>query len=349
MMHLSDSKLERQSVTPLSLPKRSVGQKVIPNPKAKLLDQVREVLRVKHYSLRTEEAYIGWMKRFIFFHGKRHPREMGAAEVQAFLSDLALKQNVSASTQNQALNAVVFLYREVLHIELEAFDQLVRAKRTRSLPVVLTKEEVQRLIAAMSGTQQLMAKILYGGGLRLMECLRLRVKDIDFGAHQIVVREGKGEKDRITMLPMSIKFSLEEHLQRVRILHEKDVADGCGEVYLPEALARKYPSAPREWLWQYAFPANHLSKDLRSGLMRRHHASEVTLQRAVSAAARMAQLSKRATPHTFRHSFATHLLEAGYDIRTVQELLGHEHLQTTMIYTHVTRQPGIGVRSPLDH
>jgi integron integrase len=322
--------------------------KVMPNPKAKLLDQVREVLRVKHYSIHTEDAYVGWIKRFIFFHGKRHPRDMGATEVQAFLSDLAVKAEVSASTQNQALNALVFLYSEVLHQELGWMNELVRAKRPRRVPTVMSKEEVQRVLAAMTGTPQLMAQLLYGTGIRLMECLRLRVKDLDFANNYIVIRDGKGDKDRITMLPATLKAGLQEHLKRVRILHEKDLADGCGDVYLPDALARKYPTAAREWAWQWLFPSTRLSVDPRSGKQHRHHADPQALQRAVRAAVRLAQIPKPVSCHTFRHSFATHLLEAGYDIRTVQELLGHQKLDTTMIYTHVMRQPGIGVRSPLD-
>lgn len=348
-MGLSDNNLQAD-LNPAFNPQKpsAVSTQVIPNPKAKLLDQVREVLRVKHYSIRTEDAYVGWIKRFIFFHGKRHPREMGAAQVQAFLSHLAVEGNVSASTQNQALNALVFLYNEVLHSKLATLDQLVRARRPKRIPVVLTKEEVQRVTAAMTGTTQLMARLLYGSGLRLMECLRLRVKDIDFAANHIIVRNGKGDKDRLTMLPLALKPALHEHLQRVKILHDKDLSEGHGKVYLPEALDRKYPNAPREWAWQYVFPSNSRSTDPRSGIERRHHASEVALQRAVRAAARLAQIRKVVTPHAFRHSFATHLLEAHYDIRTVQQLLGHARVDTTMIYTHVMNKPGVGVRSPLD-
>ena len=322
--------------------------KVIPNPKARLLDQVREVLRVKHYSIHTEQAYVAWIKRFIFFHGKRHPRDMGAPEVQTFLSDLAVTGQVSASTQNQALNALVFLYREVLHQELGWMNELVRAKRPKRMPTVMSKEEVQRVLAAMTGTPQLMARLLYGTGMRLMESLRLRVKDIDFANNYIVVRDGKGEKDRLTTLPATLKAALEEHLKRVRILHAKDLAAGFGEVYLPDALARKYPAAARDWAWQWLFPSARLSVDPRSGKQRRHHADPQALQRAVRAAVHLAQIPKPVSCHTFRHSFATHLLEAGYHVRTVQELLGHQKLDTTMIYTHVMRQPGIGVRSPLD-
>ena len=348
-MHLRPNNLQ-PAQTPIPFPRNaSAGStRVIPNPNAKLLDQVREVLRVKHYSIRTEDAYLGWIKRFIFFHGKRHPREMGAPEVQAFLSHLAVEGQVAASTQNQALNAIVFLYNQVLHMELGALDELVRPRRPKRIPVVLTKEEMQRVTAAMTGTAQLMARLLYGSGLRLMECLRLRVKDVDFAANHIIVRNGKGDQDRVTMLPTTLKPILSQHLERVRLLHEKDLADGYGEVYLPEALSRKYPNAARQWVWQYVFPSNTRSVDPRSGIERRHHASEVALQRAVRAAAQLARISKVVTPHAFRHSFATHLLEANYDIRTVQELLGHSRVDTTMIYTHVMNQPSVGVRSPLD-
>lgn len=348
-MHLRPNSLQPETDLIQLPPKASAGStRVIPNPKAKLLDQVREVLRVKHYSIRTEDAYVGWIKRFIFFHGKRHPRELGPAEVQAFLSHLAVEGQVAASTQNQALNALVFLYNEVLHMELGALDELVRARRPKRIPVVLTKEEVQRVNAAMTGTSQLMARLLYGAGLRLMECLRLRVKDVDFAANHIIVRNGKGDQDRVTMLPTTLKPALSQHLERVKILHEKDLVDGYGAVYLPEALDRKYPNAARQWVWQYVFPSNTRSTDPRSGIQRRHHASEVALQRAVRTAAHLARINKVVTPHTFRHCFATHLLEANYDIRTVQELLGHSRVDTTMIYTHVMNQPGVGVRSPLD-
>ena len=321
---------------------------MVPNPKARLLDQVRDVIRVKHYSIRTEEAYVQWIKRFIFFHGKRHPREMGPREIEAFLTDLAVRGNVAASTQNQALNAVVFLYKEVLHIELGEFSA-VRAKRPERLPVVLTKAEAAKLLAAMKpGTIGLMVRLLYGTGMRLMECVRLRVKDVLFEENQIVVRDGKGAKDRVTMLPSSVKAELETHLERVKLLHQSDLKTGGGEVYLPDALARKYPQAAREWGWQYVFPAVQLSRDPRSGRMRRHHASETSLQRALKEAVRLAGITKPASCHSLRHSFATRLLESGYDIRTVQELLGHKDVSTTQIYTHVMQKPGIGVRSPLD-
>jgi integron integrase len=321
---------------------------VVPNPKARLLDQVREVIRVKHYSIRTEEAYVQWIKRFIFFHGKRHPREMGAGEIEAFLTDLAVQRKVAAATQNQALNALLFLYREVLHVELGEFSA-VRAKRPDRLPVVLTKAETAKLLAAMKpGTIGLMARLLYGTGMRLMECIRLRVKDLLFEENQIVVRDGKGSKDRVTMLPASVKVELEAHLERVKLLHQSDLAAGGGEVYLPYALARKYPQAPKEWGWQYVFPALSLSRDPRTGKVQRHHASETSLQRAVKEAVRLAGIVKPASCHSLRHSFATRLLESGYDIRTVQELLGHKDVATTQIYTHVMQKPGLGVRSPLD-
>ncbi len=318
----------------------------MPQPR-KLLDQVRDAIRLKHYSIRTEQAYVDWITRYILFHHKRHPKEMGVPEIQDFLTHLAVNLNVSASTQNQALCALLFLYREVLHQDLGPIDAL-RAQKPKRLPTVLTRDEVQRLIAQMSGTHQLMAKLLYGSGLRLMECVRLRVKDLDFGQHLIVVRDGKGEKDRITMLPDAVVPALQEHLQRVKLIHENDLKLGYGSVYLPYALERKLPNASKEWVWQYVFPSDRLSTDPRSGITRRHHLDETGLQKAVRAAARMAGITKRVTCHTFRHSFATHLLESGYDIRTVQELLGHKDVKTTMIYTHVLNRGGLAVRSPLD-
>src|SRR3989304_3366115 len=314
----------------------------------KLLDQVREVIRKKHYSIRTEQAYVDWIKRYILFHQKRHPKDMGENEIARFISFLAMEKKVAASTQNQALNAIVFLYKQVLHIELGDFGHTERAKNPERLPTVMTKTEVGQVLASMSGVHQLMAKLLYGCGLRLMECVRLRVKEIDFGQNQVIIREGKGMKDRSTMLPAQLKPALLEHLERVRIIHEQDIKDGLGEVYLPFALARKYLDAAREWGWQYVFPSERISKDPRSDKMRRHHIDESGLQRAVQKAVRRAGLAKPASPHTFRHSFATHLLEAGYDIRTVQELLGHKDVSTTMIYTHVINKGGMGVQSPLD-
>jgi integron integrase len=330
---------------------------LIPNPKLKLLDQLSEVARFKHYSIRTEEAYRQWVKRFLQFHRRagstsagswRHPRELGAAEVQSFLNDLALNQKVAVSTQNQALNALVFLYREVLHVDLGAIGEIERPRRPARLPVVLTQAEARRLLAAMTGTHQLMASLLYGTGMRLMECVRLRVKDVDFAANHILVRDGKGFKDRTTMLPDSLKAGLQMHLKRVKLLHEEDLAAGQGKVYLPFALGKKYPNAEREWGWQYVFPAAGLSRDPRSSQMRRHHVNEQGLQRAVKEAVRLAGINKPASCHALRHSFATHLMEKRYDIRTVQELLGHKDVSTTQIYTHVMANPGIGVQSPLD-
>jgi len=314
----------------------------------KLLDQVRDVLRLKHYSIRTEESYVDWIKRFILFHNKRHPQDMGRAEVEAFLTHLAVRGNVAASTQNQALSALLFLYREVLKIEFDAPLDAVRAKKPARLPVVLTRAETQQVIEGMTGVFQLMAKLLYGSGLRLMECVRLRVKDIDFERREITVRDAKGGHERVTMLPASLVAPLQEHLKRVKLLHEQDLTAGLGQVYLPYALDRKFPNASREWGWQYVFPSDRLSTDPRSGLKRRHHVDESNLQRAVKDAVRLARLAKPASCHTFRHSFATHLLESGYDIRTVQELLGHKDVKTTMIYTHVLNRGGLAVRSPLD-
>lgn len=317
-----------------------------PKPK-KLLDRVREILRVKHYSIRTEAAYLSWIKRYILFHNMRHPKTMGTPEIEAFLTHLAVQNNVAASTQNQALCALLFLYKEVLHQEIGSVDA-VRAKKPKRLPVVLSREEVERVIAAMTGINQLVARLLYGSGLRLIECLRLRVKDIDFAYRQIVVRDGKGSKDRITVLPARLFEPLKDHLQRVAMIHCQDLDDGYGAVYLPYALKVKYPSAAREWCWQYAFPAATLSTDPRSGVRRRHHLGLGGPQNAVRRAARLAGIDKHVTCHTFRHSFATHLLESGYDIRTVQELLGHKDVKTTMVYTHVLSRGGLAVRSPLD-
>jgi integron integrase len=318
------------------------------DPIAILLEQAREALRVKHYALRTEEAYLDWIRRFIRYHGHRHPRELGGAEVAAFLTHLATEGHVAASTQNQALAALLFLYRDVLHQELAYPIETVRARKSHYLPAVLTKEEVRCVIAQLSGIHQLLAKLLYGSGLRLLEVLRLRVKDLDFERRAILVRDTKGNEDRVTMLPDSLVEPLKEHLRRVKRLHEEDLAKGYGSVYLPDALDRKYPNASREWIWQYVFPSDRLSTDPRSGVTRRHHLDESGLQKAVRTAARAAGINKRVTCHTFRHSFATHLLENGYDIRTVQELWGHKDVKTTMIYTHVLQRGGLAVRSPLD-
>jgi integron integrase len=317
-------------------------------PKVKLLDQVRREIRLRHYSLRTEEAYVNWIRRFIFFHRKRHPRDMGATEVRAFLEHLANEGQVASATQHQAASALLFLYLQVLKVQLEGIDEALRPKRPARLPTVLTREEVARLLAVLEGTHQLIGRLLYGTGMRLLEGLRLRVKDIDFARNQMVVREGKGFKDRVTMLPGSLKAELQRHLERARILHEQDLKAGLGAVYLPYALAEKYPNADREWAWQWMFPAKTIGSDPRTGARRRHHVHENAVQKAIKEAVRRAGLDKPASCHTLRHSFATHLLEAGYDIRTVQELLGHKDVATTQIYTHVMQQPGIGVRSPLD-
>jgi integron integrase len=313
----------------------------------RLLDRMRSVLRIKHYSLRTEKSYLHWARRYILFHRKRHPRDMGAEEVRSFLSFLAVDQRVSASTQNQALNALVFLYKHVLNRELGIVDA-VRARRSRYLPTVLARGETQRVLSQLSGESRLICGLLYGSGLRLMECLRLRVKDLDFGAGRITVRDGKGFKDRVTVLPQTLATELQEHLVRVKALHEDFCRRGQGGVELPYALERKYPRAGQEWGWQYVFPARNVSVDPRSGTRRRHHVHESVPQRAVRRAARLAAIPRPVGCHTFRHCFATHLLEAGTDIRTVQELLGHKDLNTTMIYTHVMRKPEINVKSPLD-
>ncbi len=337
----------------------------IANPKLRLREQLREVILFKHYSIRTEAMYWHWIRRFIQFHRQhphlsppsvgavrekswRHPKEMGAAEVQSFLTHLAAQENVAAATQNQALNALVFLYREVLGLPLGMIGEIERPTRRPKLPTVLSKEETARLLAVMVPEYQLMAQLLYGTGMRLLECLRLRVKDLDFSQSKIEIHDGKGMKDRITMLPEKLKAPLRLHLEKVKLWHEQDLAKGAGEVYLPFALARKYPGAAKEWCWQYVFPATSLSKDPESGRVRRHHVGEVNLQRAVKAALATSKINKAVTPHTLRHSFATHLLENGYDIRTLQELLGHKDVSTTQIYTHVLNKPGLGVRSPLD-
>lgn len=314
----------------------------------KLLDQMRDRLRLRHYARRTEDAYVNWARRYILFHGKRHPREMGAAEIEAFLTHLAVVDNVAASTQNQALSALLFLYREVLQSNIELRINAVRARKPKRLPTVMSKAEVGMVLDQLSGAHRLMAQLLYGSGLRLMEAVRLRVKDVEFDQHRLTIRDAKGMKDRVTVLPQRLEAALQAHLMQVRQLHQDDVRRGNGEVYLPHALARKYPNASREWGWQYVFPSARLSKDPRSQEVRRHHVDESGLQRAVRAAARRAGLVKPVGCHTFRHSFATHLLEDGYDIRTVQELLGHKDVKTTMIYTHVLNRGGLAVRSPLD-
>ncbi len=314
----------------------------------KLLDRVREANRLRHGSRSTEKSYVGWIRRFILFHGKRHPAEMGAPEVTQFLSALAVEGQVAASTQNQALSALLFLYRHVLHQDLPWLDDIVRARQPKHLPVVLTRDEVRAVISKLDGTPRLMATLLYGAGLRLLECVRLRVQDLDFAMNQIIVRDGKGAKDRVTVLPAVAKEPLTQHLLKVKRQHEADLIWGAGWVELPWALARKYPNAGREWPWQWIFPATRFYLHRATGQRRRHHLHETVLQRAVLEAARRARLGKRATPHTFRHSFATHLLEDGRDIRTVQELLGHNDVSTTMIYTHVLNRGPSGVTSPAD-
>ena len=314
----------------------------------RLLEQVMAKMRVKHYSRRTETCYVGWIKRYIQYHGKRHPKEMGAAEVEAFLTHLAVERQVSASTQNQAKSALLFLYKEVLGIDLPWLENVTQAKAPKRLPVVLTQSEMQAVLSRLDGTMWLIASLLYGSGLRIMEALRLRVKDVDFARREILVREGKGFKDRATRLPVGLVQPLKSHLEKVKVLHGQDLRAGYGVVFMPMALDRKYPNAGKEWGWQYVFPSVKLSVDPRSEGVRRHHADEKTIQRAVKKAVNAAGITKPATPHTFRHSFATHLLEGGYDIRTVQELLGHADVSTTMIYTHVLNKGDKGVTSPLD-
>ncbi len=319
-----------------------------PDQPLTLLGRVREAIRYKHYSIRTERTYVEWVRRFVRFHGQRHPRDMGAPEVRAFLGHLASEAKVAASTHQQALSALLFLYKEVLGVELPWLTELERPKKPKRLPVVLGHGEVERLLSVLEGTHALMGQMLYGTGIRLMECVRLRVKDVDFERGEILVRDGKGGKDRVTMLPVSLVAPLRAHLLRVRQLWERDREAGRPGVYLPEALARKYPSAPSEWGWFWVFPARGLSVDPRTGIERRHHTHEQALQRAIKQALSVAGIAKPATTHTLRHSFATHLLQSGYDIRTVQELLGHSDVSTTMIYTHVLNRGGRGVVSPVD-
>jgi integron integrase len=314
----------------------------------RLLEQVRERIRYKHYSIHTERVYVEWVKRFVLFHKKRHPRDMGAGEVEAFLSHLANEGNVAAATHQQALSALLFLYKEVLGVALPWLDEIGRPKKPQRLPTVLSAGEVQRLLAHLDGTHGLTARLIYGTGMRLMECVRLRVKDIDFERREIVVREGKGGKDRVTMLPLALASELRAHLARVKILWSEDRAAKRAAVYLPDALARKYPTGGIEWGWFWIFPAREISLDPRNGVQRRHHAHEQAFQRAVKRAVAAAGIAKPASTHTLRHSFATHLLQSGYDIRTVQELLGHSDVSTTMIYTHVLNRGGKGVVSPLD-
>ena len=317
-------------------------------PKPRLLDRVREAIRARHYSRRTEKAYVAWIRRYILFHGKRHPLEMGGPDVTRFLTALAVEGHVAGSTQNQALSALLFLYREVLAQELPWLDDIVRAKRTARLPVVLTRDEVRTVIRQLRGVHRLMAILLYGAGLRLLEAARVRVNDVDFARNQIMVRGGKGDKDRATPLPAVVIADLVKHLEGVKRQHEADLRHGAGWVELPWALARKYPNAGREWAWQWVFPATRVYVDRETGQRRRHHLHESVLQRAAREAVRRAEIPKPATCHTLRHSFATHLLEAGRDIRTEQELLGHRDVSTTQIYTHVLNQGPAGVQSPAD-
>lgn len=314
----------------------------------KLMDQVSDALRTRHYSYRTEQTYKDWIKRYILFHDKRHPKDMGEEEIRAFIAYLSNDRNVAAATSNQALSAVLFLYRVVLQQEITLPPDLSNASRPKRLPTVLTHAEALKVIDHMRGVPRLMAKIMYGSGLRVTECLRLRVKDIDFDRRQIIVRGGKGDQDRLTILPESIIPELRQMLQEVKALHQKDLAEGYGEATLPNALGEKYLNASKEWAWQFIFPASQRSVDPRTGVIRRHHLDETVPQKAVRAAAKLAQIDKPVSPHTFRHSFATHLLQNGYDIRTVQELLGHKDVKTTMIYTHVLQRGGLAVKSPLD-
>jgi integron integrase len=315
----------------------------------KLLDRIRWHMRMKHYSIRTEQAYVDWIRRFILFHHKRHPNEMGEREITEFLTHLAVEKSVAASTQNQAFSALLFLYQQVLERKLDFIENVQRVARPAKLPVVFTPDEARAVLAHLKGDYQLMAELLYGAGLRLMECVRLRVKDIDFGYGHITVRDGKGLRDRVTVLPERLRRPLQVHLERARELYQRDLASGGGRVYMPFALERKFPNAARSWAWQYVFLAAKFSTDPRSGELRRHHVSEKNLQKAVKIAIQRAGVCKAASCHTFRHSFATHLLNNGQDIRTVQELLGHKDVSTTMIYTHVLNKPGLAIRSPLDY
>lgn len=325
---------------------------VMPMPttdnKPKLLTQLSQAMRSRHYSRKTESTYIHWIKRFIFFHHVRHPKDMAEPEINAYLTHLAVKEHVSSSTQNQALCAIIFLYKYVLNRKIGDIGEVIRAKQSRYIPVVMTKDEVKAVVGNLTGDKKLMISLMYGTGLRLMECLRLRVQDIDFGRNEITVRDGKGAKDRITMLPESLKEPLRQHLVKTKSVHESDIKDGWGYVLMPYALDRKYPNAPRDWRWQWVFPQEKRWKNTKTGEQGRHHVHETLLQKAVKEAVMKSGIAKRIGCHTFRHSFATHLLENGYDIRTIQELLGHKDISTTMIYTHVLSKGGHGVRSPFD-
>ena len=329
-------------------PRATIKEKFHPTS-LRLMDQVREVLRYHHYAIRTEEAYVRWILQFIRFNNKKHPKEIGKVEIEQFLSHLAMNRKVAASTQNQAMNAILFLYKQVLDIQMEDQIQAVRSKKPKRLPTVLSQTEIKTLIDGMTGTTLLMAMLLYGCGLRLMECIRLRVMDIDFDNHLIVVRDGKGNKDRSTLLPERLQPVLRKHLEKVKAIHQDDLANGYGEVYLPTALSRKLTSAAKSWKWQYVFPASKLSKDPRSNATRRHHIDETTLQKAVASAGKRSHIPKRVSCHTLRHSFATHLLENGVNIRVLQELLGHKDVSTTEIYTHVMNKDFSGIKSPLEN
>jgi len=314
----------------------------------KILDLVRESIRLKHYSIRTEETYVNWIKRYIIFHNKTHPSELSEVHIRNYLSHLAIKQKVAASTQNQALNAIMYLYKNILKIDLGDLGNIERAKRSKSIPVVFSPSEAKQVLENMSGVNKLMASLLYGTGMRLMECVRLRIKDVDFSNNRILVRDGKGDKDRVTVLPEKLKEILKIQIKRVKLRHQQDLLEGFGTVHLPNALSIKYPSAEKSIGWQYLFPASKLSNDPRTGKTHRHHIHESALQKAVKTAIDKTNLEQPASCHTFRHSFATHLLENGYDIRTVQELLGHANVKTTMIYTHVLNKGGLAVKSPID-
>jgi integron integrase len=340
--------IPQRTIIPFGKADRAIPASVQPRPKPKLLDQLREAMKSRHYSHRTEETYCHWVKRFIFFHNVRHPAEMAEPEINAFLTHLAVKGKVSSSTQNQALSALLFLYRYVINRKIGDLGEVIRARKPKRLPVVMTHEEVKVVLSHLSGDKWLMASLMYGTGLRLMECLRLRVQDVDFGRSEITVRDGKGAKDRITMLPESLKQPLRSHLAEAKEVHEKDIKAGWGSVLMPDALDRKYPNAPKEWRWQWVFPQENRWKNIRTGKEGRHHIHETLVQRAVHEAVLKAGIVKHISCHTFRHSFATHLLEDGYDIRTIQELLGHKDVNTTMIYTHVLNKGGHGVRSPID-
>jgi integron integrase len=320
----------------------------LPPEVSRLLDRVRSAIRTRHYSVRTEKAYLGWIRRFVSAHDGRHPVEMGLPEVARYLAHLAIRSHVSASTQNQAFSALTFLYRDVLERPIEGLEEVARAKRPVRVPLVLSRDEVQAILECLRGTPSLMCALMYGAGLRLLECCRLRIKDVDFARGELVVRDGKGRKDRVTVLPARLAAPLAKHVGRVRVQHAADLAAGAGAVALPDALDRKYANAHREWAWQWVFPADRFYTDPVTGHRRRHHLHETVVQREFATAVRTAKVAKPATCHTLRHSFATHLLESGYDIRTIQELLGHSDVATTMIYTHVLNRGGRGVRSPLD-